>query len=183
MKRFKFHPPVVFDTDCISSFLWVKRLDLPESLFPGQILIPRQVMAELENLKRFTYYAWVPKLLESKIQTGDFGLVDIPAVNGMVKEYLALTRRMGSGEAAALTLVRSVGGTVASNNCKDVQTYCEQNRLELIRTEEILCLAVVRGKITESEGNILWNDMKKTKRKLPGYDFSEALRRYECCCV
>ena len=36
-----------FDTDCLSSFIWAKRLDLLETLYAGRIIIPRPVYQEL----------------------------------------------------------------------------------------------------------------------------------------
>ncbi len=39
--------PLVFDNDCLSSFLWVKRTDIIKQLFPGQIIVPSIVEDEL----------------------------------------------------------------------------------------------------------------------------------------
>lgn len=38
-----------FDTDCISSFLWVKQEDILLSLYPGKIVLPQEVFNELSN--------------------------------------------------------------------------------------------------------------------------------------
>jgi len=36
-----------FDTDCISSFLWVKQEKILFHLYPGRIMLPVQVYVEL----------------------------------------------------------------------------------------------------------------------------------------
>ncbi len=41
--------PIFFDTDCISSFLWVDRTDILLSLYPKRIVLPEQVLDELSN--------------------------------------------------------------------------------------------------------------------------------------
>jgi hypothetical protein len=38
-----------FDTDCISSFLWVKEEYLILKLYPNRIILPKQVFEELSN--------------------------------------------------------------------------------------------------------------------------------------
>ena len=38
-----------FDTDCISSFLWVKEENLLLKLYPGAVVLPKQVYDELSN--------------------------------------------------------------------------------------------------------------------------------------
>jgi len=41
--------PIFFDTDCISSFLWVDRTDILLSLYAKRIILPEQVLDELSN--------------------------------------------------------------------------------------------------------------------------------------
>ncbi|MGE5604550.1 MAG: hypothetical protein ACM3YE_02540 [Bacteroidota bacterium] len=179
MKTFKLSSPFIFDTDCISAFLWVKRLDIPEGEFPGKIKIPDQVMAELANLKKFSAYSWVPNLLEAKIKDHTYERLVIPASGPLAEEYIKLLRKMGSGEAAALSLVKHLGGTVVSSNLRDVKEYCDNNGLELIKTGDILCMAVINGRLSEADGQIIWTNMKKARRRLPDYDFSEELKRFK----
>ena len=42
---------VFFDTDCISSFMWVGGKNIIEELFDARIVIPEQVYEELSNPK------------------------------------------------------------------------------------------------------------------------------------
>jgi len=39
--------PLFFDTDCLSAFLWINNQSLLAQLYPGRVIIPAQVYAEL----------------------------------------------------------------------------------------------------------------------------------------
>ena len=39
--------PLIFDTDCLSAFLWVNQQSLLVQLYPGQIVITSEVLTEL----------------------------------------------------------------------------------------------------------------------------------------
>ena len=41
--------PLFFDTDCLSAFLWVDNESILAKLYPGRIVIPRQVYNELSH--------------------------------------------------------------------------------------------------------------------------------------
>ena len=38
-----------FDTDCLSSFLWINQEGILLKLYPGRIILPKQVYNELSN--------------------------------------------------------------------------------------------------------------------------------------
>ena len=40
---------VYFDTDCLSAFLWVNNQSLLAQLYPGRIVLPKEVYIELSN--------------------------------------------------------------------------------------------------------------------------------------
>lgn len=48
MEAFMTEDPI-FETDCISSFLWVGEEKLLLNLYPGQMILPKQVYYELSN--------------------------------------------------------------------------------------------------------------------------------------
>ena len=182
MRIFKLLPPIVFDTDCLSSFLKVRHPDLIAAVLGGSVLLPEQVVYELDNLKP-TKYAWLPQILEKEIAAGAFQVFCITARGLVATEYLALIggkygKRMGSGEAAALAYVRINGGTIASNNLSDIAPYCRTHGLEYISTDDILCLAVINGCLGLAQAETLWTEMKSRRQSLPSYDFSEAYRRF-----
>lgn len=130
-------------------------------------------------------WAWVYHLLEGKILEGTISVPDVALESDEGDEFKRLVwdtgyngKLLGKGEAAVLVMVRYWGGTVASNNLADVAGYCREYVLNLISTDDILCLACQREVVSLSEGEEIWNRMKTRRRMLPAYTFSEAFHRY-----
>jgi len=174
--------PIVFDTDCISSFLWVRRLDIVNALFPNQIIIPQSVYDELNKIKN-PQYRFLFNDLFTQILKKNFKLKDIMISDREFNEYRKLIsmknpKRIGKGEAAAIVIARALNGTLASNNLRDILPYVGNNKLPLICTDNILYLSFKEHHISLKDGNQIWNDMKRTK-KLPNCDFEEIVRRFE----
>jgi predicted nucleic acid-binding protein len=174
--------PIVFDTDCISSFLWVKRLDVVKNLFPNQIIIPQTVYDELNKIQNPQYRFLFNDLL-AQVLNRSFKLKDIMVSDQAFNEYRKLIsiknpKRIGKGEAAAIVIARIQKGTLASNNLSDILPYVGKNKLPYIRTDNILYLSYKKNYISIKDGNQLWNDMKLYKR-LPNCDFKEIVRRFE----
>lgn len=64
--------PIVFDTDCISSFLWVRSIDLVvQTTVDCALLVPSQVIAELGELMRFPDYRFAPQLMHGREQQSE----------------------------------------------------------------------------------------------------------------
>ena len=82
-RKWSLRLPVVFDTDCISSFLWIKRLDIVKNLFPNQIIIPQTVFNELNKMKdpqnRFLFND-----LNVQILQNNFKLKDLKIKNSLL---------------------------------------------------------------------------------------------------
>jgi len=174
--------PIVFDTDCISSFLWIKRLDIVNDLFSNQIIIPQTVYNELNKIKN-PQYRFLFNDLYTQILKKNFKLKDIMISNQEFNEYRKLIsmknpKRIGKGEAAAIVIARALKGTLASNNLSDILPYVGKNKLPYIRTDNILYLSYEKKYFSIEEGNQIWNDMKRYKR-LPNCDFEEIVRKFE----
>lgn len=61
--------PIVFDNDCLASFLWVRRTDLICSLFGKGMIVPNLVVTELEYL-RSSRYSFVCNELDNLLSSG-----------------------------------------------------------------------------------------------------------------
>ncbi|MCL4517221.1 MAG: hypothetical protein M1379_16830 [Firmicutes bacterium] len=168
-----------FDTDCISSFLWVKQENILLRLYPGRIVLPQEVYDELSNPS-------IPHI-KGKIavlrSNGDISTQQILINTEAYRLYHAMAitppkgeKVIGKGEAAALALAKVYGGIIASNNLKDVRKYIEKYRLKHITTGDILVSALNTGLIDENTGNRIWIDMISKRRLLPAASFSDYLR-------
>ncbi|MDD2379738.1 hypothetical protein [Aminobacterium sp. EBM-42] len=165
-----------FDTDCISSFLWVKEEKILLTLYPERIILPKQVSDELCNPS-------IPHIKRRVVQLCSEGGLAIKEILAQTDEFhlycgLAISppkgeKRIGKGEAAAIALAKTCNGILASNNLRDISRYIEKYNLEHITTGDILIEALKKGHIDEREGNRMWCDMISKKRFLPTSTFTE----------
>jgi len=165
-----------FDTDCLSAFLWVREESILAKLYAGRIVLPVQVYNEFQKVPH----------LRARIDTlkncGDLCVESMEVGTAEYNDYLKMTtspetgmRIIGKGEAAGIAMARQRAGTLASNNLRDIRPYVEKYEIAHITTGDILIEAMDAGIITETEGNTLWADMIRKRRKLPAATFSEYL--------
>lgn len=159
---------VFFDTDCISSFMWVGEKSIIEELFGARIVIPEQVYEELSN----------PKVKHLKDQTDEIigaGKATIGSIELGSSEYYVYREMtefpakpiIGKGEAAAIALAYVNNGIVASNNLKDVSKYVKKYELNHVTTLGILVMAEEKGIISGHQCESIWRHMKRKQIRLP----------------
>ena len=169
-----------FDTDCLSAFLWVHEESILARLYAGRIILPSQVYNEIQR---------VPHLLlkvDALKNNGDLRVESMEAGSEEYNDYLQMTtfpeagmRIVGRGEAAGIAMVKQRGGTLASNNLRDIRPYVEKYEISHITTGDILIKAMEAALITEAEGNIIWSEMIRKRRMLPTLTFSDFLANYQ----
>ena len=167
-----------FDTDCISSFLWVKEEDMLLKLYPGKIILPHEVFEELSNPSIPHIKGRIAQLISKgdittqkiQIDTEEFKLYHQLALSPLEGE-----RVIGKGEASAISLAKVYQGILASNNLKDISKYIQKYNLNHITTGDILLAALNKGYIEENKGNQIWSNMLAKKRLLPGVSFTDFL--------
>lgn len=167
-----------FDTDCISSFLWVNQENILLQLYPGKIVLPQEVFNELSNPS-------IPHIKRKIISLCSNGDITTQKIFANTEEYrlyyqLAISPLkgetvIGKGEATAISLAKVYGGIVASNNLKDISRYIQKYKLNHVTTGDILIVALTKGIINENTGNQIWSKMLSKRRLLPTASFSEYL--------
>lgn len=170
-----------FDTDCLSSFLWVKQENILLCLYPGKIIVPQEVFIELSN-------PGIPHIKSKIAALHENGSIKTKQILLGTEEYytyyeLAISppkgeKIIGKGEAAALSLAKAYGGIIASNNLMDISKYIEKYELNHVTTGDILVSALNAGLIDEVTGNQIWSKMLSKQRILPTLSFSEYLKRF-----
>lgn len=168
---------IFFDTDCICAFLWVKNECLLEKMYSGRIVIPKQVYDEIDNPR-------IPQLKTRIDQLIHKGTAIVMAIDIGSEEYAiyrSLTtlsnnnKVIGRGEAASISLAKKYNGILVSNNLRDVAKYVKEYSLKHVTTGDILVEALERGFISEKEGNLIWKEMLRKKRKIGAKSFTEYL--------
>ncbi|MBN1778509.1 MAG: hypothetical protein JW811_10370 [Clostridiales bacterium] len=174
--------PLYFDADCISAFLWVRRENILPILYPNRIFIPKPVYDELSCPS----IPHIKSRLDVLISSGQASIATIMTDSAEYVLYYQLAFApkngetiIGIGEAASIALAKYYDGIVASNNLSDVKRYTTEYRLEHVTTGDILVDALDQGIITESDGNAIWMDMLKKRRRIGAPSFSEFIR-FKC---
>jgi len=171
-----------FDNDCLSAFLWVRNENLLVKMYPGRVVIPKQVYNELSAPGVSHLKARVDALLadnqvflaEINVGTEEYDLYYQLTVEPDVGHVI-----IGKGEASCIALTKFNNGILASNNLKDVSLYIKKFGLKHITTGDIMAEAFNRGYISETEGNELWAAMLSKRRKLGASSFTEYLKSNE----
>jgi len=168
-----------FDTDCISAFLWINNQSLLAQLYPGRIVIPSAVYEELSNPR----VSHLKERIDAMISDKSARVEDIQIHTAEYDIYRKLTISpdpghtiIGKGEAAAIALAKEKKGILASNNLRDISTYVSEYGLLHVTTGDILQEAYDKKLITEDEGNTLWQEMLRKRRRLGYQTFSEYLK-------
>ncbi|MDE5932372.1 MAG: hypothetical protein K2H40_07825 [Lachnospiraceae bacterium] len=169
---------IFIDTDCISAFLWVGNESLLAQLYPGRVVMPKPVYDELDRPN----LTWMKTRVDRMISAGTLTVVELSAGTEEFALYYRMTenpeeghRIIGEGEAASLALAKSKNGIVASNNFKDILSYINEYSLEYTTTGDILVDAYDQGIIDEKQGNAIWTNMLRKRRKLGAASFSDYL--------
>ena len=177
--------PLFFDTDCISAFLWVDNESILSKLFPGRIIIPKEVYDELSHpgvnrIKR------LKAQVDLMLQAGDATIETITVGTDTYKLYRKLTNHpdsghkvIGRGEAASISLAKEKQGILASNNLRDISAYVTEYGLFHLTTGDIMKMALDAGYINESQGNTIWANMLSRRRKLGYASFSDYLTAHK----
>lgn len=170
---------IIFDTDCISSFLWTFSTELLIRLYKGKIVISDIVYEELKKLKSDKVPSYLWENLEKMINNGEIEIYTIAiGEEATIKEYLRLieNNQIGKGEAATIAIAKTVKGYTASNNYKDIRRFIDSGEIENISTIDILCEAYVKKLKTIEELEKIKAEMIKRRRKLPSESMHDILK-------
>lgn len=169
---------IFIDTDCISAFLWIRNESLLSKLYPGRIIMPKPVYDEIDR----PTLAWMKERVDNMISAGKLTVVELTVGTDESELYYKLTQNpdighkiIGDGEASAIALAKVKNGIVASNNFNDILTYIKEYSLEYTTTADMLVDAFRQSIIDENEGNAIWVNMLRKKRRLGASSFSEYL--------
>lgn len=168
------------DTDCISAFLWVNRQALLPQIFPGEIIMPEPVYQELSRPQVRFLKERVDKMISKgqlKVEKMDGHSEVYEMYSDMITGADPNFKVIGKGEASALALAKHRNGIIGSNNLRDIMQYIDAYNIDHLTTGDLLVMALDEGLIDENEGNILWQDMIRKRRKLGAPSFSDHLAR------
>ena len=157
--------PVFYDTDCLSSFLQINRIDLLKKEY-SKIIITTKVKDELFNKNTPEK---VKNRLTSLIHDGyveikdlEFGSTEFNQYYSFITDYK--TEDIGKGELSVISLAIAKNGILASNNLDDVCYFVKKYNLEHITTSKIIVTCYEKGYLTFDEADNIWKVLLKNPK-------------------
>lgn len=167
---------IVLDSDVVSSFAIVKRIDILISLFSKQLILLDFVRDEL--MRGPKYYHNIKKhidngeIIEKNISTS--------TDQDVLKEYSEITSdylSVGKGEAIGMAYCYVHDCILASNNFKDIRKYCYEHKIQMLTVSRILYKAYNNNIINHESGVIVYDYMIQKGIKLPYISFNELINK------
>lgn len=157
--------PVFYDTDCLSSFLQINRIDLLKKEY-SKIIISVEVKDELFNKNTPEK---VKTRLTSLIQERYVEIKDLEFGSAEFNQYYAFitddkTEDVGKGELSVISLAIAKNGILASNNLNDVCYFVKKYNLEHVTTSKIIVTCYEKGYLTFDEVDKIWEELRKNPK-------------------
>ena len=154
---------VFYDSDCLECFLAVRECGILQHLF-SKVIVPLVVKEEILDRGTPQYikdnFNDLIELDFVEIKEMGVGTQEYNFYEDIKKEYC-----IGNGEAAVIALTHQNGGTIASNNLRDVCNPIEKYGLNLIITAFILAMAYEKQIKSKEELDDIWENMIRCGRK------------------
>lgn len=162
---------IIMDTDILSSFTSVGKLDELIRLFQDRVLVPDVVLDELANLKNNYKLKYIYEEVLKNIEAGKLEIFEIIVGTKEFEAFLELTNldsmKLGDGEAACLAIALTNDRIISSSNLKDVGFFVDNRLVENIPTTEILKRFHTEMGYPIEEVDKIKDLMVKKGRKLP----------------
>lgn len=165
-------PPLVADTGLIIRFGDIGRMDILQSLYSGNIMLPSEVIVEcIEDSNS-------EKIIQHALQMGwmeefNINYTDHPDI---VRKYAQLSKKFEGGEVSVMAIASVKGWTVGSDDIRATLKFCQSNSVPLITSLGILYHAYDSQLISGPDGDHILKDMiSKTKFKTPVSNFNEVI--------
>jgi predicted nucleic acid-binding protein len=138
---------ILLDADVYIHFHKGDKLTVLKDLYGGRLVILDNVASELFAGKSTE----VGSSLENMIRFGAIKELPFPKDIRILSEYAALSKTKGKGESACLAICRYNNHILASSNTIDIKKYCDTYSLAYLTTIDILCIAKLKGLLSEIE--------------------------------
>ncbi len=169
---------IFFDTDCLSSFIIVEKFTLLLNYFSNRIVIPQAVFDEL--VRTNSRIAFYENSLIAFAKYGHLEIKNIEIGDQYFEYFIRFTeigepenRRIGDGEAMAISMAIVDNGILASNNLRDTRYFINKYNMEHLTTSKILLSMNRDYTISDDEAYRIWEDMIDKGIWLPKPTFFE----------
>lgn len=153
-------PKILLDCDVIIHFIKAGQQLQLVKIFPDRFVILDKVMAELDKRKSNKV------LIENFITWSKIPIIKMPMSSEIIREYSALKKTVGDGEAACMAVARHTKEFIASSNVSDIDKYCKTHGITYLTTMDILLEAFLNNILTEEECDRFIKEVKDKNSRL-----------------
>ncbi len=171
---------VIADTDFISAFIQIHRMDIVQKVIPEQIFVPNAVVSELERNARilgneFIYNDFIRSYYETYFKLRTF---NSEMTEAYIQQYLRMQGRFGEGEIQAYLIACKEGYVVASNNTADIRNF--RPPITPLRIDMFFCLYQHVTGLADLEIESIREEMKRLNifiNDKPHHEIKDRMRR------
>lgn len=163
---------ILLDCDVIIHFLKGEQILVLPKIFPGQFVILDIVKNEL------TKYRSLASTFENFLNFSKIEVVSFTGNMDILREYARLKTNRGEGESACLAVARFEDKYISSSNLKDIKAYCELHNIVYFTTMDLICFALEKKILTETDCNEFIRLVKQKGSKLPDIQIKNYPRRF-----
>lgn len=159
---------IVLDSDVLIHFSKGNSLHLLHQIFPEyEYIILDVVYNEIKSIQTE---------INNNIKTFKaFNVVKFHPSNEILKEYAVLKKSFGRGESACMSYCKYTNNIIGSSNLRDIQTYCEKEKITYLTTIDFLYYAYKRKVMSSKECSNFILKVKEKGSKLPQIDIEKYL--------
>lgn len=153
---------IVLDADVIIHFIKGGKILLLPKIFDQEKVILDIVLEELK--KKPSTRQYYDNLVNFKV----FLEVQFPSDLDIMKEFARLKKMaLGLGESASMAYCRYTGDILGSSNLKDIERYCEANKIVHLSTMDFLFKALSDHLMEEADCDYFIYEVKSQGSILP----------------
>jgi predicted nucleic acid-binding protein len=159
------------DADVFIHFFRGGQLQLLPKILPNKLCLLDAVAEELS--RGGNLHARLKKVIGEHIHEINFD--DNPAVRA---EFFRLVKSgIGEGESACMALARYEGHYIASSNLRDIREYCQEHKIRIYTTMNLLHEANKRELLSTTACNSFVTDVLTAGSRLPCTSFDDFLNK------
>jgi hypothetical protein len=143
-------PKILVDADVLIHLFKAEKVSILTDIFKGRLFMLDIVVDELRGNPT------IKSNLDAIFLFSNIKEISFPTTSNeaMFGEFVGLKRQIvGDGERATMLYCKYNQDVIASSNTKDIIPYCKEHSIGYLTTLDILCIAIAKHKITESEAD------------------------------
>lgn len=123
---------ILLDADVLSHFMASGNVLLLNRIFKNKKVVLKIVADEVRRHPGFRPY------IDQLISLGHINEIPMPGSSEILREFAQLRKTKGDGESACMAVARYNPNIIASNNWRDVKSYCELHCIEYLSTMDFI---------------------------------------------